>query len=64
VSWTMTRREPRADRGRRPDHAGRVRSTAGVADFRAHLDGRVHWVEQVNPQRGAKLRRVFERIVW
>jgi RNA-directed DNA polymerase len=36
----------------------------GVADFRAHLDGRVHWVEQVNPLRGAKLRRLFEGIAW
>jgi RNA-directed DNA polymerase len=34
------------------------------ADFSAHLDGRVHWVEQVNPQRGAKLRRLYEAIAW
>jgi RNA-directed DNA polymerase len=33
-------------------------------DFRAHLDGRVGWVEQVNPARGAKLRVVFEVIDW
>ena len=33
-------------------------------DFRAHLDGRVGWVEQVNAARGAKLRRLFERIAW
>jgi retron-type reverse transcriptase len=37
---------------------------ANVAEFRRHLDGRVAWVEQVNPPRGAKLRRVFERIDW
>ncbi len=37
---------------------------AGVADFRRHLDGRVVWVEQVNPWRGAKLRALFERIDW
>ncbi|MEO1281163.1 MAG: reverse transcriptase family protein [Pseudomonadota bacterium] len=36
----------------------------GVADFRAHLDGRVMWVEQVNPQRGAKLRMLFNGISW
>jgi hypothetical protein len=36
----------------------------GVADFRRHLDGRVTWVEQVNPARGAKLRALFERIAW
>ena len=32
--------------------------------FRAQLDGRVTWVESVNPGRGAKLRRLFERIEW
>jgi len=37
---------------------------AGVADFRRHLDGRVTWVEQVNPARGAKLRALFHRIAW
>lgn len=35
-----------------------------VADFRRHLDGRIVWVEQVNRQRGEKLRRLFERISW
>jgi hypothetical protein len=34
----------------------------GVADFRRQLEGQVAWVEQVNPRRGAKLRRVLERI--
>jgi len=42
--------------------AGQNRS--GTPDFRRHLDGRVTWVEQVNPRRGAKLRRLFERIDW
>lgn len=37
---------------------------AGVADFRRHLDGRVAWIEQVNPRRGGKLRRAFEAIGW
>ena len=36
----------------------------GVPDFRRHLDGRVGWVEQVNPARGTKLRLLFERIAW
>lgn len=36
----------------------------GHADFRAHLAGRVGWVEQVNPAKGARLRRVFDRIDW
>ena len=34
------------------------------ADFRAHLDGNVAWVEQVNPVRGAKLRAAFDLISW
>lgn len=37
---------------------------AAVPDFRRHLDGRVAWVEQVNPHRGIKLRRLFARIAW
>lgn len=37
---------------------------AGVADFRAHLLGRIGWVAQVNPARGAKLRERFARIHW
>jgi hypothetical protein len=37
---------------------------AGVPDLRAHLLGRIGWVEALNPARGAKLRRQFGRIVW
>ena len=36
----------------------------GVADFPRHLDGRVAWVAQVNPVRGAKLRALLDRIPW
>lgn len=36
----------------------------GHPDFRAHLEGRVGWVEQVNPARGAKLRRLLRIIRW
>jgi RNA-directed DNA polymerase len=31
-------------------------------DFRAHLRGRVAYVEQINPNRGARLRALFDRI--
>jgi hypothetical protein len=34
------------------------------ADFRAHLYGRVTFVESINPAKGARLRKVFEQIVW
>lgn len=37
---------------------------AGHADFCSHLEGRVSYVEFINPDRGAKLRRLFERIEW
>lgn len=36
----------------------------GHPDFRAHLDGRVSWVESVNRMRGDRLRLLFERIDW
>lgn len=45
-------------------HGPAAANRTGIDDFRAHLMGRVAWVEHVNPQRGAKLRRVFERIAW
>ncbi len=35
-----------------------------LPDFRAHLDGRVTWVENVTPARGRKLRVMFERVRW
>ena len=33
-------------------------------DFRAHLQGRVAFVESVNPARGRKLRRLLDQISW
>ncbi len=33
-------------------------------DFRAHLLGRIAHLTHVNPDRGGKLRRVFDRIAW
>lgn len=33
-------------------------------DFRAHLDGRITWVENVNWSRGQKLRELYSRISW
>jgi RNA-directed DNA polymerase len=34
------------------------------ADFRAHLAGRVSFVEMINGKRGARLRSLFEQIGW
>jgi hypothetical protein len=36
----------------------------GHVAYRAHLQGRVAWVEQVNPERGSKLREIFTGIHW
>lgn len=41
-----------------------TQNRAAHADFRAHLDGRVGWVEQVNPTRGAKLRAICDSVEW
>jgi RNA-directed DNA polymerase len=32
--------------------------------FRQHLAGRVAFVEMINPQKGARLRKIFDRIDW
>jgi RNA-directed DNA polymerase len=36
----------------------------GNAGFRAHLEGRVAFVESVNPAKGARLRKLLETIEW
>ena len=36
----------------------------GVPDFRAHLTGRVGWVESVNPGRGRRLRAQLDAVSW
>jgi hypothetical protein len=36
----------------------------GLRDYRAHLNGKVTWVEHVNPARGQRLRRMFDAIEW
>jgi hypothetical protein len=33
-------------------------------DFRAHLEGRVNYVESINPAKGARLRVILEKISW
>jgi RNA-directed DNA polymerase len=35
-----------------------------LSDFRAHLEGRVGFVESINPHRGQKLRKIFQQIRW
>lgn len=45
-------------------HGPASQNRDGRADFRAHLLGRVAYVGLLNPARGAKLRRAFDRIAW
>jgi len=33
-------------------------------DFRLHIEGRVRWVETINPDKGKRLRAIFEKIEW
>lgn len=62
---------PRAevDRLRAVLHEARTRGVLtanrlGHPDFRAHLTGRVSWVESVNPDRGRRLRAELDTIAW
>jgi RNA-directed DNA polymerase len=45
-------------------HGVEAANRAGRPDFRAHLLGRIAWVEQLNPPRGRRLRERFAAITW
>lgn len=45
-------------------HGPSSQNRDGHTDFRAHLQGRVAWVEAIAPARGAKVRALFEAIDW
>ena len=45
-------------------HGPHEQNRAGVADFRAHLAGRVAHAARLNPERGRRLMRLFEQIAW
>jgi len=36
----------------------------GIVDFRGHLLGRVSWVASIDPEKGRRLRAMFDAIVW
>jgi RNA-directed DNA polymerase len=42
----------------------RSQNHAAHPHFQAHLDGRIGWLESVNPAKGQRLRALFEQIVW
>ena len=45
-------------------NGAKVENLEGRQDFRAHLEGRVAFLASVNAARGAKLRVIFEQIIW
>jgi len=45
-------------------HGPRTQNRQAIPNFRAHLLGRISWIESLNPQRGDKLRRDFGEITW
>ncbi|MGA2926260.1 MAG: reverse transcriptase family protein [Solirubrobacteraceae bacterium] len=45
-------------------HGPGSQNRAAVADFRAHLLGRISWVQSLHPDRGEKLRRRWAAIDW
>ena len=45
-------------------HGPQSQNREGHTDFRAHLEGRTGFVESINAARGAKLRKILNRIEW
>ena len=45
-------------------HGAESQNREGHPAFRQHLNGRVGFVEMVNPKKGARLRRIYEKIEW
>jgi RNA-directed DNA polymerase len=45
-------------------HGPAGQNRAGIADFEAHIRGRISWIASLNPARGEKLRRRFAEISW
>jgi RNA-directed DNA polymerase len=45
-------------------HGAASQNHDGLAEFKAHLQGRISWVGALNPGRGRKLRELFDQIEW
>ena len=45
-------------------HGPAAENRAGVPDFRAHLTGRIAWVESLHPELGARLHERLARVDW
>lgn len=45
-------------------HGPRSQNRAGAADFKSHLEGRIGFVQMINPAKAARLRELFSLIDW
>ena len=45
-------------------HGHKSQNREAHPEFRLHLEGRVSFVEMINPAKGRRLRVIFERITW
>jgi RNA-directed DNA polymerase len=45
-------------------HGPQEQNREGHADFAAHLSGKLSWVTFIHPDKGRKLREIYERIAW
>ena len=45
-------------------HGPESQNRAAHHDFRSHLEGRIGFVEAINPAKGMRLRKIFEQIRW
>lgn len=45
-------------------HGAPSQNRGQAEDFRSHLEGKVSFVEMINPQRGRKLRDLLDRVEW
>jgi hypothetical protein len=45
-------------------HGWQGQNRDGHADFRAHLAGKIAFVDSVHPEKGRRLKRLFEQIPW
>ncbi|MFO0978693.1 MAG: reverse transcriptase family protein [Planctomycetaceae bacterium] len=45
-------------------HGPEFQNTDGHANFRAHLRGRIQFIESVNPNRSQRLQQAFDKIQW
>jgi hypothetical protein len=45
-------------------HGSESQNREAHPDFRAHLQGRIAFVEMINPSRGSRLRTIFNEIPW